>query len=79
MISYDGLLVQRSKTSSGGHNELGNQRKDIRCAEEQSFKQLMQLRLKPVDSTKKSEHMSPKAGIGTFPHNQCNEEESTSK
>ena len=52
MISYDGLLVQRSKASLGGRNELRNQRKDIRYAEEQFFKQLMQLRPKRVDSTK---------------------------
>ena len=52
MISYDGLLVQKSRASLGGRNELGNQRKDIRCAEEQFFKQLMQLRPKRVDSTK---------------------------
>ena len=38
-------------------------RKDIRCAEEQFFKQLIQLRPKRVDCTKTSEHMSLKAGI----------------
>ena len=56
MISYDGLLVQRSRASLGGRNELGNQRKDIRCVKEQFFKQLMQLR-------PKSEHMSLIAGM----------------
>ena len=58
----------------GGPSELGNQRKDIHCAEEQFFKQLIQLRPKRVDCTKTSEHMSLKAGIGTFQRNQCNEE-----
>ena len=61
-------------TTLGGRSELGNQRKDIRCAEEQFFKQLIQLRLERVDCTKRSEHMSLKAGIGTFRRNQCNEE-----
>ena len=73
MISYDGLLVQRSRATSGGRNELGNDRKDIRCAEEQFFKQLIRLGPKHVDSTKRSGHMSLKAGIGTFWCNQCNE------
>ena len=57
-----------------GRSELGNQRKDIRCTEEQFFKQLIQLRPKRVDCTKRSEHTSLKAGIGTFRRNQCNEE-----
>ena len=61
-------------TTLGGRSELGNQRKDIRCAEEQFFKQLIQLRLERADCTKRSEHMSLKAGIGTFRRNQCNEE-----
>ena len=55
----------------GGRNELESQRKDIRCAEEQFFKQLIQLRPKHVDCTERSEHMSPlKAGIGTFRRNE---------
>ena len=79
MISDDGLLVQTSRATLGGCNELGNQGKDICCAEEQFFKQLIQLQLKRVDSTKRSGHMSLKAGTGTFWRNQCNQEESTSK
>ena len=63
----------------GGRNELENQRKDILSAEEQFSKQLIQLRPKRVDCTKRSERMSLKAGIGIFRRNQCNEEESTSK
>ena len=43
------------------------------------FKQLIELRPKRVDSTKRSGHMSLKAGIGAFRPDQCNEEESTSK
>ena len=54
MVSYDGLLVQRSKATLGGRNELGNERKDIRCAEEQFFKQLIQLQPKHVKRTSTS-------------------------
>ena len=68
------LLEVLMNITLGGRSELGNQKKDIRCAEEQFFKQLIQLRPKRVNCTKRSEHMSLKAGIGTFRRNQCNEE-----
>ena len=56
----------------GGRSELGKQRKDICCAEEQFFKQFIQFQPKCVNCTKGSKHMSLKAGTGTFRHNQCN-------
>ena len=72
MISYDGLLVQRAMATLGGRHELGNQIKNICCAEEHFFEQLIQLGPKRVDSMKRSVHMLLKAGTGTFRRNQCN-------